>query len=91
MIDARFGVVNGGNMKCAQCRFWNDTSGRRSDHLIEECRRHHPTMMSVSKPVREFGDVVETQSNQVILQSVWPKTNGFDWCGDFEPCESKPG
>lgn len=57
--------------RCGSCRFWSGykTEDARNDYIHGMCRRHAPIV--VESNYRGSGE------------TVWPKTEGRDGCGDF--------
>ncbi len=57
-------------MQCSDCKFWHKG----------ECRRYSPKVFVVERPSIE---VDETHAS-LVDETIWPKTHGTEFCGDFE-------
>ncbi|HSR67378.1 MAG TPA: hypothetical protein VLU25_05505 [Acidobacteriota bacterium] len=64
--------------QCSNCRFWHRIARTRMGALQGECRIHPPAVY----PGPEF------QADRLTL---WPRTDGSDWCGEHQPkAQGKP-
>lgn len=88
---------------CKNCRFWIDDCDERHPEMenYHDCRRHAPQLIMIQVPdmlksqtsIRiegGYGDCVLEDYEGNMRTRVWPLTESFDWCGEWQPVSNEP-
>lgn len=65
---------------CYNCVFWKGDENDTSE--LGECHRHAPPPHLLIVPRSEGGELADVYSP--VIETVWPKTGYWDFCGDFQ-------
>ena len=66
--------------KCGDCKSWDSKEKPlRKGLRFRECRRHSPRVV--------MGMLSKQRNLQKCKLSIFPLTEEFDWCGEFEAKE----
>lgn len=64
---------------CAKCRFYME-----DEHGQLSCHRYPPTVTPAT--IRDMDD----GERWIEVTYDYPATNGYDWCGEFQPRKETP-